>query len=362
MKSLVIALFALAVTSAPVTIKTALVQPRVLSGMEIQIVGDQVTVQPGVCRIGANTVKAGKATIQIAPAPADAMRLDALCVSADGKVTLVGGKPEKTTPHPPEVGENSLRLANIFMPAGARGVAVWQLYVIGDSLPDPDEQTLALRTTLVSKTLDRLRHGQSVTIVAWGGSVTAGAGASAREKAYPQLLAARLTERFPKSAISVVNAGIADSNSSQRIAGLEKEVVSHRPDLVTVEFGADAALSDDAVRQSMESAFQQIRAAGGEIILITPNLTAPPMMNAKLARGGETRHIVQFLRQLAEEKSVALADVSRRWEHLEKDGIPYPTLLQNGVDQPDDRGHELFVKELMTFFPAESSLPNLVSP
>ena len=64
---------------------------------------------------------------------------------------------------------------------------------------------------------------------------------------------------------------------------------------------------------------------------------------------------MEFLRKFAAEHQVALADVSRRWEHLEVEGIPYIALLHNGINHPDDRGHELFVKELLTFFPAADS-------
>src|SRR5439155_20052582 len=99
-------------------------------------------------------------------------------------------------------------------------------------------------------------------------------------------------------------------------------------------------------------AFEQIRAAGGEIILITPHFTMPEMMGHEFPRGKETRKGVEELRKIAAEQSVALADVSKRWEHLAKEGLPYVTLLRNSINHPDDRGHELFVKELMTFFPA----------
>jgi hypothetical protein len=57
------------------------------------------------------------------------------------------------------------------------------------------------------------------------------------------------------------------------------------------------------------------------------------------------------LRRFARENRVPLADASRRWEELETLGIPYETLLANGINHPNARGHELFVEELMRFFP-----------
>jgi hypothetical protein len=58
-----------------------------------------------------------------------------------------------------------------------------------------------------------------------------------------------------------------------------------------------------------------------------------------------------FLRQFAREKHIPLADAARRWEGLEELGIPYETLMANGINHPDARGYEYFVEELMGFFP-----------
>jgi hypothetical protein len=70
-------------------------------------------------------------------------------------------------------------------------------------------------------------------------------------------------------------------------------------------------------------------------------------------RGKETRSTVEVLRKVTAAEKVALADMSKRWEHLEAEGLPYTTLLVNGINHPDDRGHQLFVADLLTFFPKE---------
>lgn len=54
--------------------------------------------------------------------------------------------------------------------------------------------------------------------------------------------------------------------------------------------------------------------------------------------------------RVAPELGVGLAHASRRWEHLAAGGIPCVTLLFNGINHPDNRGHDLFVRGLMTFF------------
>jgi lysophospholipase L1-like esterase len=427
--------------AAVTTIRTSLAHARVLSGLEIQFQENRITVLPGVCRIGDDTVKVSDAaTFTVDPADAVAvndeeyelttdnpdrwiagthlkgcigpsgtalpnclvpgsvivkvsdgsaakekldyrldtqwaalsriptgrigakvrisyrigqMRLDSIAIGKDGKVTFTKGKPARATPRPPELAKDVLRLANVFVPVGATTLTSQQILVIGDGFAEPDENLTAVRMSLVEKTLSKLRRGSPITIVAWGDSVTAGGEASTPEKAFPKLFATRLGQRFAKSKITLVNAGIGGSNTVGRLPGLYQEVLAHQPDLVTIEFVNDMELPEKTVRENLDSAFQQIRGSGAEIILITPHFTMPQMMHRDTWRGGETRPMVGVLRQIADDKAVALADVSRRWEHLEKEGLPYITLLENGINHPDDRGHELFVKELMTFFPAE---------
>jgi hypothetical protein len=74
-------------------------------------------------------------------------------------------------------------------------------------------------------------------------------------------------------------------------------------------------------------------------------------MGTKDLRTPETRPAVGLLKEFAQENHVGLADASRRWAHLWVEGLPYITLLYNGINHPDDRGHQLFVEELKLFFP-----------
>jgi len=59
---------------------------------------------------------------------------------------------------------------------------------------------------------------------------------------------------------------------------------------------------------------------------------------------------VAGLRAFAQKHGVALADASRRYCHLTKEGIPFITLMVNSLNHPDDRGHRLFALSLMELF------------
>jgi len=282
-------------------------------------------------------------------------RIDAVAVDAAGKVTLVRGTPHRATPEPPPVGSGLRRIANIYRPYGATVVEGWHIFRAGQPFPEPDAAEMARRGALVPKTLEKLRNGEPVTIVAWGDSVTVGDDASSADDTYARVFLTRLRQRFPKSTITMVNAGISASNTEGRLPALQREVLAARPDLVTIEFVNDMSLPDDTVRANWRKALDEIHAAGAEAIVITPHFTWPEGMKKEHPRGGETRSGVPVLREVAKEKGVALADASRRWAHLEEEGIPYTTLLANGINHPDNRGHEMFARELLTFFPAEDT-------
>ena len=129
-----------------------------------------------------------------------------------------------------------------------------------------------------------------------------------------------------------------------------ENVLAAKPDLVTIEFVNDAALSPKQVQESYEDILERLKPSGAEVILITPHFTMWRMMGFKDMRGSERRPYVLALRDFARDYNVGLADASARWEHLAKEGLPYVTLLHNTINHPDDRGHRLFAEELWKCF------------
>ena len=279
------------------------------------------------------------------------MRIDAIEVGPDGKVQLVKGEEAKASPQLPTLTTGSLHLANVYMPPNATAVDSWQIFPIGASFQEPSSDELKIRAALIPKTLQKLRNGEPLTIVTWGDSVTVGGDTSKPGLAYANLFITRLRERFPKANIKHVNAGIGATNTDGRLPSFSKEVLSFHPDLVTIEFINDMDFPEAKLRVNYDRALSQLRAIGSEVILITPHFSAPFMMGKALPRGAEIRPAVFTLRSIAAENHIGLADTSRRWAHLEQEGIPYVAYLYNGINHPDDRGHELFVRDLMSFFP-----------
>jgi len=278
------------------------------------------------------------------------LRVDTICISPEGKPYIRQGDSQRFCPSIPGADYGSLALCNIYLPYGCKEITPKEIYPIGEPFPSPDVDFLESHRARVAKTRAKLESGQEVTIVAWGDSVTAGGDATRPEFRFPDAFAQALRYKFPQARVNLINAGRGGWNTDMSLPLFSDDVIKHKPDLVTMEFVNDMGMTEEHLRKNWFQAIDQVRAAGGEVVIITPHFTMPQRMGHDGLETPETRPAVAFLRQIAEEKQVALADASKRWEHLAAEGIPYFIHLRNGINHPDDFGHQLFVDELMRLF------------
>ena len=277
-------------------------------------------------------------------------RLDTVQVSPQGKVSVRKGVEAKTCPHPAGADEGHLALANVFVNYNAREIAEADVFPIGAPLPAPTREDLAKKASRVPKARQKLESGGKLRIGFWGDSVTCGGDASRPERRFPDGFVLELRKKYPNAQIEFFNAGIGGSNTRGRLANLHADVIEKKPDLVIIEFVNDMGFPRSLMRKHYYDAIGQVRAIGGEVILITPHFTMPSMMRFGTVWDADSRPACQALREIAAEKQVGLADAARAWQHLCKRGIPYTTLLHNGINHPDDRGHRIFIDELLKFF------------
>ncbi|MCC6368657.1 MAG: SGNH/GDSL hydrolase family protein [Bryobacterales bacterium] len=287
-------------------------------------------------------------------------RVDSRIRLADGREEIRMGKSRLTRPEPPELREGERRLSNLYVPYFSDGKNVEEFPVE----EGPEKAVTGTTRGLIPKTLEKLRAGQTVRIVAWGDSVTEGGDASSPAHRYQAVFGEMLRRQFPKASVEMITVAVGGSNSRQWLypekykfpiaeaaARLQwGRVEAAKPDLVTVEFVNDAGLKAEEVEQVYGEILHRVQGLGAELILITPHFTRMPMMGFHTLRDKDARPYVLALREFASRHHIALADASARWEHLWKEGIPYITLLNNGINHPDDRGHLLFAEELIKCF------------
>lgn len=90
----------------------------------------------------------------------------------------------------------------------------------------------------LAKVIKKLQAGEEVTVAYLGGSITQGSSAG-DEKCYARLTTNWLEDNFPGAKINYVRAGIGATGSYIGVHRADKDVLSHNPDLVFVDFSVN---------------------------------------------------------------------------------------------------------------------------
>jgi len=201
-----------------------------------------------------------------------------------------------------------------------------------------------------------------ITIVAFGDSVTYGAFASGEvdfETAYWNILKKKINNLRKGIPVNVLNAGIGGVTAKGSLARMDKQVLSHNPDLIIVCFGlndVNGTLED--YLNSLEEIFFKAQKSGAEVIFMTPNMLNTSVLEdtaeedyeyaiktAKMQNEGRVDLYIESAIQLATKMGVKVCDCYKKWKKLsETQDITY--LLANRINHPTKKMHELFAESL----------------
>jgi lysophospholipase L1-like esterase len=302
----------------------------------------------GVCRIETGSIpKDSKVFFDYAVYP---QRVDVIQASKAGKVSVKKGVSAPVCPEIPAPDKDHLALANVYIPYRTAEITEANIYPLPRHKVKWQDSIKVSGREYLKNSLYLLQSGMTITIVCWGDSVTAGGSASSIEKRFVERLRAGLTETYPKAGVEVVNAGIGGSNTDSRRAGFQKEVLSVNPDLIIVEFVNDAGFPPEKIKANWDEFVSRARKNNPkvEFILLTPHHVMPEWM-------GSFEKSIPAMREAASRNRVALGDTASIWENLRKLGIPYMILEANGINHPNDLGHEFFAETLMKLLVVEQS-------
>lgn len=290
------------------------------------------------------------------------LRIDSIVQTRAGQIELRQGEPHAAAPLPPSLGEGDHRLANIFVPGQVSKLAPEHLFpILETAYPEPPKPSPTVAEKLLPKTIEKLRSGQPLRILAWGDSVTVGSFVPDPERnRWQAQFVARLKERFPQAKIELVTEAWGGRSTASYLAeppgsehNYQEKVLGAKPDLIVMEFVNDAGLKPAQVEERYSKFLADFQAIGAEWIILTPHYVRPDWMNLTREReiDDDPRPYVAGLRQFAAKHQVPLADASLRWGRLWRQGIPYSTLHLNAINHPDPRGMKLFADALMVLFP-----------
>ncbi len=217
---------------------------------------------------------------------------------------------------------------------------------------------------------EMLKKEGPITIVAFGDSVTHGA-VGANEFNYETVYWNRLKNKInavnPYVPVNVINAGIAGITAKGSLERMDRQVLSHNPDLVIVCFGlndVNGTLSE--YTDSLETIFRKCKDFGCDVIFMTPNMlntsvsekTEQKYMEyasvaAGYQNGGKMDLYISSAIKKAQQMDVAVCDCYAQWKKLsETEDITQR--LANYINHPTKEMHELFASMLFDLIFADS--------
>lgn len=195
----------------------------------------------------------------------------------------------------------------------------------------------------------KLNAGRPVTVAYFGGSITAGAGASDPARtSYRALVGQWLTATFPRSAVTNLDAAVGGTGSDLGAFRAGRDVLARHPDLVFVEFAVnDGGSSEAMVLRGMEGIVRQIRRADpdADICFVHTFVVA---QRAEVIGLGLTR-AMQRDEVVAEHYGISSVNMALpAARQLEAGTLTAENFSKDGV-HPTDIGYKIYAGALIAF-------------
>lgn len=134
-------------------------------------------------------------------------------------------------------------------------------------------------------TKQKLRPGQTLVIVALGSSSTTGFFSPG--SAFPDVAKQELSRLHPSTRIDMINSGRIGETIGDNIARIDRDVLSHKPDLVVWQIGTNdvvwRGIAEDA-KQKLSEAVAGIKAARADVVLFDLQYAPLVVANGKYVR------------------------------------------------------------------------------
>jgi len=211
------------------------------------------------------------------------------------------------------------------------------------------------KTDYLNAVLDELAlrwpDNRYINIVCHGHSVPAGYFATPYVNtfnAYPHLLHQKIKERFPFAVTNVIVTAIGGENSAQGAARFESDVLTHKPDVLTIDYSLnDRYIGLETAYISWEKMIKQALDNNIKVILCTPSWD-----NSYYVQDENWKNLVQHaeqVRTLADRYNVGLADSFASFQRHVTSPEDMAQYLSH-VNHPSKAGHELIAQEIAKYF------------
>jgi acyl-CoA thioesterase-1 len=165
--------------------------------------------------------------------------------------------------------------------------------------------------------------------------------------AYPYLLHRGLKEHFPTAVVNVIVTAIGGEDSESGHQRFERDVLSLRPDVVTIDYGLnDRRIGLAAAETAWRGMITNAVAHGVKVILLTPT----PDQGAHWDDPDDPlNQQARQIRRLAAEYGTGLVDSLEAFRAKVRAGTRLEELMSQS-NHPNRTGHELVAGELLKLF------------
>lgn len=223
-----------------------------------------------------------------------------------------------------------------------------------------DAMLPVLNTTIGSELTVRkkLMSGDSVKVVCFGDSVTGVYYHSGSRRAYTDMLGVALQRVSGNANVKMINAGISGHTTVNALARIDRDVLAHKPDVVTVMFGLNdmTRVSLDDYKANLKTIVEKCRGVGAEVVLATPN-------NVIDTSSRPTSKLVKYcdvVREVGRELGVPICDTYQQWNGVRANDPFDWRLLMSDPIHPNMAGHKSIAERLaQTITGSKVSLENV---
>lgn len=190
----------------------------------------------------------------------------------------------------------------------------------------------------------KLEAGEPVRVVCFGDSVTGVYYHTGGLRAYTDMLGIALRQAYPKADVTTINAGVSGNTTANGLARIDKDVLSHKPSLVTVMFGLNdmSRVPLDDYRANLKTIIDKCRSAGSQVLLATPN-------NIITTSGRPTERLITYcdaIRQVGRETGTPVCDCYGDLEAIRTgDALAWRLLMSDEI-HPNMDGHKRIAESL----------------
>ena len=189
---------------------------------------------------------------------------------------------------------------------------------------------------------------------------------------YHNRLRLMIAQKYEWLPVSIINAGVAGDTAAGGLARVERDVISHKPDLCVVCYGLNDVNGEvEAYKESLGGIFDALKAAEIETLFMTPNmlnthvpdcvpddLTVYAEVTAGMQNSGKMDAFMDAAREVAFAHGVVVADGYAVLKQMQENGMDTTELLANGINHPCREMHGMFAELLYeTIFGAASTMP-----